>query len=129
MRQLLDTHALLWFLQDSPRLPEAVAARIESSTAVNLVSIASVWEMAIKISLGKLHVPYSLNGDLPSLLEEGGMALLPIGCEHLGEVSRLPFHHRDPFDRILIAQAKVEQLTLVSRDKAFDAYGVSRFWG
>ena len=127
-RYLLDTHTVLWFLPDAPELPDAVASRIEAEDAVNHVSMASIWEMAIKVSLGKLAVPYSLESDLPGILEESGFAMLNLSFHHLGSVARLPFHHRDPFDRVLIAQAQIEGLILLSRDPSFDAYGVTRIW-
>lgn len=128
MRYLLDTHTLLWFLQDARDLPSSVADRIEAEDADNHVSIASIWEMAIKLSLGKLRVPYSLDGDLPRLLDQNAFGLLPVQLSHLQVLTELPFHHRDPFDRALVAQAQVEGLILLSRDKAFDAYPVRRMW-
>ena len=128
MRYLLDTHTLLRFLQNAPELPEAVCERIEAEDAANHVSIASIWEMAIKISLGKLTVPYSLERDLPAILEDSGFTTLGLSFAHLGRVARLPFQHRDPFDRVLVAQAQTEELVLLSRDRVFDAYGVSRLW-
>jgi len=128
MRYLLDTHTVLWFLQNAPELPDAVAARIEAADAINHVSMASIWEMAIKSSLGKLSVPYSLESDLPSILEKSGFAMLNLSFHHMGSVSRSPFHHRDPFDRVLVAQAQIEELILLSRDPSLDAYGVTRIW-
>jgi len=128
MRQLLDTHTLLWFLQDAPELSAAAAARIESRQAQNWVSIVSIWEMSIKISLDKLRVPYSLDEDLPVLLRKNSIGILGIDCTHLAIVSQLPFHHRDPFDRLLVAQAQVENLVIISRDPALDAYDISRLW-
>jgi len=128
MRYLLDTHTLLWFLQDALELPGAVGERIEAEGAANHVSMASIWEMAIKISLGKLAVPYSLERELPAILEDGGFVTLGLSFTHLGCAARLPFEHRDPFDRVLVAQAQTEELVLLSRDRVFDAYGVSRLW-
>jgi PIN domain nuclease of toxin-antitoxin system len=128
MRYLLDTHTLLWFLQGAAELPDTVARRIEAASAENHVSIASVWEMAIKISLGKLTVPYSLDHDLPRILEDSGFVVLPLSCAQLGRVAQLPFHHRDPFDRVLAAQAQCERLTVLSQDTVFDAYAVRRLW-
>ena len=128
MRYLLDTHTVLWFLQNAPELPDSVASRIEAENAVNHVSMASIWEMAIKVSLRKLAVPYSLESDLPGILEESGFSMLNLSFHHLGSVARLPFHHRDPFDRLLVAQAQIEGLILLSRDLSFDAYGVTRIW-
>ncbi len=129
MRYLLDTHTLLWFLQDAPELPGNVADRIEADSAECLVSMASVWEMGIKISLGRLRVPYSLHPDLPRILQDSGMELKPIRCDHVQRVALLPFHHRDPFDRLLAAQALQDDLVLLGRDEAFDAYDVRRVWG
>ncbi len=129
MRHLLDTHCLLWFLQGAPELPDGVADRIEAPGSINRVSAASIWEMAIKIALGKLRVPYSLDQELPGILEDNGFVLLPLDFPHLQRVTQLPFHHRDPFDRLLAAQCQVEDLTILSRDASFDAYDVPRFWG
>ena len=84
--------------------------------------------MAIKVSLGKLAVPYSLESDLPGILEESGFAMLSLSFHHLGGVARLPFHHRDPFDRVLVAQAQIEDLILLSRDPSLDPYGITRIW-
>ena len=128
MRYLLDTHTLLWFLQDARDLPSSVAARIEAEAAESYVSIASIWEMAIKLSLGKLRVPYSLSEDLPQLLQQNAFRILPLAFSHLQVLSELPFHHRDPFDRALVAQAQVEGLILLSRDEALDSYDVQRRW-
>lgn len=128
MRCLLDTHTFLWFLQDAPELPSAVADRIEADSAENHVSAATVWEMAIKISLGKLSIWYSLDRDLPEILSEGGFEFVPLRFTHLGRVAQLPLHHRDPFDRVLVAQAQTEGFTVLSRNRVFDAYGVSRVW-
>ena len=128
MRYLLDTHTVLWFLQNAPELPDAVAARIEAEDAINHVSMASIWEMAIKVSLGKLAVPYSLESDLPGILEDSGFAMLSLSFHHLGGVARLPLHHRDPFDRVLVAQAQIEDLILLSRDPSLDPYGITRIW-
>ena len=128
MRYLLDTHTLLWFLQGSPKLSDAVATRIEAEDAENFVSIATVWEIAIKISFGKLRVPYSLDTDLPRILSENGFVTLPLAFSHMAMFTKLPFHHRDPFDRLLIAQATIKGLTILSRDSAFDAYEITREW-
>ncbi|MBI4702042.1 MAG: type II toxin-antitoxin system VapC family toxin [Deltaproteobacteria bacterium] len=128
MRYLLDTHCLLWFLQGARELPAGVARRIEAASAANHVSMASVWEMAIKVGLGKLEVPYSIGRDLPSLLAGNGFVVLPLAFEHLQVVAELPRHHRDPFDRLLVAQARCEALVLLSRDPVFDAYAVRREW-
>jgi PIN domain nuclease of toxin-antitoxin system len=124
VRLLLDTHTFLWWMADSPAL--SARARQEIARADNrvLVSTATAWEIAVKRSLGKLRAPLDV---------EAGIALddfeaLPITLAHARAVERLPWHHRDPFDRMLIAQASVEQATLVSADEALPAYGVPLLW-
>ncbi|MGB0680090.1 MAG: type II toxin-antitoxin system VapC family toxin [Polyangiales bacterium] len=130
MKQLLDTHTLLWFFQDDPRLSATAATAIEAESAHNHVSLATLWEISIKVSLGKLRVSYGPGKarQLPDLLQHNGIALLSIAAAHCDHLSRLPFHHRDPFDRMLVAQSHLEDLRLISRDAAFDAYGVQRIW-
>ena len=129
MRFLLDTHTLLWFLAGDPQLPAAVRERIEQPSAQRLVSLASIWEMAIKISLGKLALGIPLRELVHELLPSNGMLLFGISTLHLEQIVTLPLHHRDPFDRMLIAQALVEQIPILGRDSAFDAYPVERWWG
>ncbi|MFT5240536.1 MAG: PIN domain nuclease of toxin-antitoxin system [Kiritimatiellia bacterium] len=129
MRYLLDTHALIWFLQAAPELPNAIAERIEDADADVAVSTASFWEMAIKISIDKLRVPYDLETDLPRLLAESSISTLEPSFTDFETITTLPFHHRDPFDRLLIAQAKNHKRTLISRDKALDPYDIKRLWG
>ncbi len=128
MRVLLDTQALVWALLNDARLGNAARVTITSAENDVLVSIASLWEIAIKTSLGK----YSLNEPFATFMEtrlpESGFAFLPIEARHLVVVATLPFHHRDPFDRLIIAQAIVEQVPVVSSDAAFDAYPVQRMW-
>lgn len=118
---LLDTHTfLLW---DEAKLPAPVIKRIQAADEV-YVSAASAWEIAIKAALGKIVVRASL----AEAIKDYGFRALPITLEHGDEVRALPPHHRDPFDRMLVAQARLEGLTLVSRDPAFAAYGVSVVW-
>jgi len=125
---LLDTHALLWLLTDDPRLSVAAKeAYLAPDVSVSL-SLASVWEIAIKVSLGKLEVAEPLETLLPRELRENAIQLLPIEMDHCLKVARLPFHHRDPFDRLIAAQSLHERRALISRDPAFDAYGVERIW-
>jgi PIN domain nuclease of toxin-antitoxin system len=120
VRLLLDSQVVLWSLR-SPELlsPEVVTAVIDSSNSVD-VSVASLWELAIKQSVGKLTV----DGDLREHLKLQSFSELPVLGEHAMAVQRLPLHHRDPFDRMLIAQAQCEGLTIVTSDRAFAAYGV-----
>lgn len=124
MRLLVDSHVLLWHLLDDPRLTPGPTAKIEADDVEVLVSVASFWEIAIKAALGKLEVPE----DLPRRVEEFGFEPLAIAVEHAWAVRRLPNHHRDPFDRLLIAQAQVEGLSILTADPAFDGYDVKVVW-
>lgn len=128
MNLLLDTHAFLWFMEGSQRISQRARAQIEAADGVRALSVASAWEMAIKSSLGKLELAKPLGELLPPLLADAGIELLPIEIADLARVATLPFHHRDPFDRLLAAQALERGLTIVSVDEAFDHYGVSRLW-
>lgn len=114
-RYLIDTHVLLWWLQGSKRLkPEAREILADGSNVIYLSS-GAIWEMSIKRSLGRLDMP----DDLEDVLEQEHIDVLPIEARHALAVTDLPPHHRDPFDRIQIAQAQLERLTIVSRDDAF----------
>ena len=128
MRLLLDAHAALWFFQADSRLPASARERIEEAGTDAHVSVASIWEIAIKVSLNKLTLPDEFETLFPSSIAESGLTLLPISVPHLAAVRRLQHHHRDPFDRLLIAQAKVEGMTLVTCDPHFPAYGVPLLW-
>jgi PIN domain nuclease of toxin-antitoxin system len=127
-RYLLDTHTFLWMTSAPERLGEAARERILTPTAELYLSVASVWEMAIKKSLGKLELPAPLPAFLEEQLAAARTSLLAIRSEHALRVESLPWHHRDPFDRLLSAQAALEELTILSRDPAFDAYSVARIW-
>ncbi len=120
MRLLLDTHALLWWLADESLTPDARDAIADPANLV-VVSAASAWEISIKKALGKLTAP----DDLEQQLQAGGLVPLPISIAHGVAAGRLPRHHEDPFDRMLIAQAFAEGLTIMTRDKCFDAYRVA----
>lgn len=128
MKLLLDTHALLWFIAGSQNLSQSARDLIEDAANERFVSIASIWETAIKVSIGKMSLSASFDFLFPRQLEINGFALLPVKIEHTSIVTSLPFHHRDPFDRILIAQAMGEKMALVSVDKIFDDYSVKRLW-
>lgn len=127
MRLLLDTHALLWWLLDDAELPASARRLIERAEAVR-VSAASIWEVAIKQRSGKLPELALAAAELPELIRQSGFLPLPVDERHAAAVASLPLHHRDPFDHLLIAQAQIEQLTLVSRDSQFAAYGVALRW-
>jgi PIN domain nuclease of toxin-antitoxin system len=128
MKLLLDTHAFLWFIMGSANLSVKARAIIENPVNERLLSVASLWEIAIKTSLGKLALSAPFAELIPAQLKLNGIELLNLNVDHLSALTTLPFHHRDPFDRLVIAQAIVEKLTVVSLDRAFDAYGVTRHW-
>jgi PIN domain nuclease of toxin-antitoxin system len=128
MRLLLDTHAFLWFVTASPKLSAEAEGVIRASGNQLLLSVASVWETAIKQNLGRLPIPEPLDSFIPAHLRTNRITLLPIQLRHTFAVARLPLHHRDPFDRLLVAQAISESIPVVSADGAFDAYPVQRLW-
>jgi PIN domain nuclease of toxin-antitoxin system len=123
-RLLVDTHALLWWLTDDPALSPPARAAIADPATEPLVSSASVWEIAIKRSLGKLTAP----DDLPARIADGGFVWLPISPQHAWQVRDLPRHHRDPFDRILVAQALIEGVAIITTDAQLGDYGVQVRW-
>jgi len=127
MKLLLDTQAFLWFLLDDERLSTPARIAIEQTGTIYL-SPASHWEIAIKIALGKYALPESFAQFMVRELVNNSITILPIEIGHTAQVTTLPFHHRDPFDRLIIAQALVEKLPVVSIDSQFDAYGVERVW-
>lgn len=120
---LLDTHTFLWWRSDASQLPPASLDRIRHADLV-FVSVVSAWETAIKVALGKL----TIDGHFASGVEESGFAKLPISFEHAERAGTLPNHHKDPFDRMLIAQAMCDDLTLITRDHQFQAYDVEIGW-
>jgi PIN domain nuclease of toxin-antitoxin system len=120
---LLDTHAFIWWRENHPRLTSDARQRIASAGVV-FVSVASAWEAAIKIALGKLTLPESFQAGVAA----SRFDKLPIDFNHAEVVSTLPRHHNDPFDRMLIAQALTEHLTLVTHDRRFAPYGVDVVW-
>lgn len=124
MKLLLDTHAALWWLADEPRFGENASRHLVDLENQVLLSAVLVWEVAIKRSLGKLDAPPGLRG----LLLGAGALPLPIGLEHAERAEELPWHHRDPFDRLLVAQAMIEDAAVLSHDESFDAYDVSVVW-
>ena len=128
MNLLLDTHSFIWFVEDSPSLSAQARALIEEPTNAVFFSMASVWEMAIKVSLGKLHLSQPFDLFIPNQLLLNDITILDITVNHTLLVATLPFHHRDPFDRLLIAQSLVERMPCVSIDSVFDAYSVDRLW-
>lgn len=128
MRLLLDTHALLWWATDDSSLPEPSRKRIASARGEVLVSAASAWEIATKSRLGRLPAAANLLDDFEGFLVRQDFEPLAITVDHGLRAGLLPGHHKDPFDRMLIAQAQAENLTIISNDEIFDQYGVRRFW-
>ncbi len=128
MRLLLDTHSLLWFLLDDPQLPRLARLAIADGGNQVEVSPATYWEIAIKISLGKYELPEPYGPFMVRELKDNAMRILPILPRHTAVLTDLPFYHRDPFDRLIIAQAMVEGIPVVSGDDLFDEYPVRRIW-
>jgi len=126
LRLLLDTHALLWVLSAPAKLPVTIRAALEDPTNIVFASAASAWEMAIKQARGKLRYPAA---ELTAALRRVSLLELPVTVRHAEAAAGLPLLHRDPFDRMLIAQAQAEGLGLVSRDPAVRQYQVTVLWG
>jgi PIN domain nuclease of toxin-antitoxin system len=128
MRLLLDTHAFLWFIQGSQNLSEIARNLIEDQENEKLLSIASLWEMSIKVSIGKLDVGMAIAELLSREVYGNGFEVIAIQADHLDELTKLVFHHKNPFDRLIIAQALAERMPVVTKDEAFGRYPVSRLW-
>jgi len=128
MRLLLDTHTLLWWAAAAPELSHDAVTAIRNQRNECYVSLASCWEMAIKVSIGKLGLTIPVERFVTEQCNRDNFRLLPIDFRHVCKVESLPFHHRDPFDRLLIAQSLLEKMTIVSADAALDAYQVKRIW-
>ena len=128
MRLLLDTHTFLWFILNDPKLSRRAKDLISDGDNVVEISPASYWEIAIKISLGKYALPEPYADFMERELATNDFGILPIEPKHASILTELPFHHRDPFDRMLVAQAICEQIPLVSVDTTLDAYSVKRLW-
>ena len=126
-QNLLDTHTLIWFIGGNKELSQNARNSIETKNVTNFVSIVSLWEIAIKVSLGKLELktPFS---QISQQLVDNGFEVLPVTFEDTLIVAALPFHHRDPFDRIIIAQAITNKLTIISKDEQFATYSVKVAW-
>lgn len=128
MTVLLDTHAFLWFVLDDPQLSPAAKTLIENPATDVFVSPARYWEVAIKVQLGKYALPIPFRQFMDTHIAANAFAVLPIEVRHVEPLTTLPLHHRDPFDRLIIAQAIVENIPTVSADVAFDAYPITRLW-
>jgi PIN domain nuclease of toxin-antitoxin system len=127
MLHLLDTHTFIWFINGDDQLSANAIKKIESDEAINFISIASIWEIAIKISLGKLELRRSF-AEIESQIQENGFQILPVTIQDSLIVSSLPFHHRDPFDRLIIAQSLHHKLSIITKDDVFRKYSTDIFW-
>jgi PIN domain nuclease of toxin-antitoxin system len=125
MRLLLDTHAFIWFVDGNSKLSSAARAAIDDVSNAVYLSVASAWELAILVSLKRITLQRTVKEYVAVYTEKNAIDLLPVTLDHIGGIVDLPFHHRDPFDRLLIAQAKSNDLTLVSADNAFEQYKVN----
>jgi PIN domain nuclease of toxin-antitoxin system len=125
---LLDTHSLLWVYWNDPKLSTTAAQLVTDPTNRVLVSPASYWEIAIKIKTSKLVLRESFLDFVQHAILDNGFAILPIEPAHCDQLTTLPFHHKDPFDRLLVAQALAEDLPILSIDPILDAYGIQRLW-
>jgi PIN domain nuclease of toxin-antitoxin system len=128
LRFLLDTHALLWWLSDDPLLTDSVRKTIARSGNSIVVSAASAWEIATKVRLGRLPTATDLVRDFAGYLAHEGFESLSVSMEHATRAGLLAGPHKDPFDRMLVAQAQTEKLSIISNDAVFDSYGVERVW-
>jgi PIN domain nuclease of toxin-antitoxin system len=127
-RALLDTHTFIWFISGSDKLSRDARELIETRENRIFISAASLWEIAIKHALGKLALDRPFDELIPEQLYRQQIETLQIELSHLSELIPLPLHHRDPFDRLIVAQAKAERLPIVSVDQALDPYGIQRIW-
>lgn len=128
MRLLLDTHAFIWYTTDSSRLSTTGRSLIDNGDNDILLSTASVWEMAIKHSIGRLNFSVPFMEFIKQQIAVNRIEILEISFDHIEVVASLPFHHRDPFDRLIIAQSMAEQISVLSVDAIFDAYAIARLW-
>jgi PIN domain nuclease of toxin-antitoxin system len=128
VRALLDTHAFLWFVTGNRALGPAADRLIEHETSELMLSIASVWEIAIKAGLRRLELMVPVEKFVSEQLRLNRIVLLPIALDHAVRVASLPHYHRDPFDRMLVSQAQMEEMPIISADAELDPYGITRVW-
>ena len=128
MRLLLDTHAFLWWDADAEQLPDSLLETLQDPAHEITFSVVSAWEMQIKAALGKLELRTPLATLISEQREKNGLGVLPVSLQHVLALEKLGDYHKDPFDRLLIAQANVEGLTLVSKDDVFRHYDVALLW-
>lgn len=127
MKLLLDTHALIWFAENDVQLSSKAKLAIENLENESFVSIASFWEIAIKQGLNKINLRRTLS-EVVYFIKQNGIQILPITIDHLLILSELPLYHRDPFDRLLVAQSQCEQMTFISKDIWISPYQISTLW-
>ena len=128
MRLLLDTHVFLWWVYDDPKLTQISKTVIEDTANIKYISVVTAWELAIKSGQGKLKLNQAAGDFYNKYVEQNGFEVMHLSLHHLFAVENLPLHHKDPFDRLLIAQAQIEKLAIVSADTALDAYDIERVW-
>lgn len=128
MKLLLDTHTFIWWVSESEKLPKLVQTSFRAPDNSLILSVVSAWEMQIKLQLGKLQFNTPLKTLIGNQQRTNNLQILPVRLAHVWALDSLPLHHRDPFDRLLIAQANVEDAFLVSRDEAFSDYPVKLLW-
>ena len=128
MRLLLDTHTFLWFIEGSLNLSDVARNLIEDQASQRFLSVASLWEMSIKVSIGKLELGMTFVELVKREVYGNAIELLEIQPEHLDELAKLPFHHKDPFDRLMIAQSLAEGIPIVTKDAAFGSYPATLLW-
>lgn len=127
MKYLLDTHTLIWYTENDPKLPEIVKTLFLNSNDDFYISIATLWEMSIKIKKGTLIINRNFE-EVIELIFSSGFKFLPISYNHTNELLKLPLIHKDPFDRMLVTQTIYEDMVILSKEALFDSYGVKRFW-
>nr|WP_199318276.1 type II toxin-antitoxin system VapC family toxin [Leptolyngbya sp. FACHB-541] len=125
---MLDTHAFLWFIEGNSTLSELARNLIEEQANQRFLSVASLWEIAIKSSIGKLELKMTLTELVEREVYGNAIELLEIQPEHLDELTKLPFHHRDPFDRLILAQSLTENIPVVTKDDEFKSYSTTLLW-
>jgi PIN domain nuclease of toxin-antitoxin system len=128
VKLLLDTHAFLWFIQGNEALSDVARAAIENQVNQKFISVASLWEIAIKVNIGRLAIGMSITDLVNRELLGNAFDILNIASEHLDELATLPFQHKDPFDRLIISQSLVENIPIISRDRMFENYSAQLLW-
>lgn len=128
MKLLIDTHAFLWFIEGNPNLSNTARSLIEDESNQRFLSIASLWEMSIKVSMSKLILQMSFADLVEQQVCKNAIELLEIRAEHLDQLAKMPFHHKDPFDRLIVAQSIVESMAVLSKDSTFGSYSITLLW-